>query len=100
VNEIVGSSQWLRDRLAAFLVEAQQLRARLNEVPLPITDHNAWVDRVNAYLRDNLGKAHAVRFSDFSGMVFHGDGSERSKMDRSLDGRSRRLHEFISELRV
>jgi hypothetical protein len=89
-----------RDQLALFLTEAQELRARLKENPLPIREHNAWVDRVNEYLRDIFGSGHVVRFSDFSGMIFYSDGSERSKMSQSLDGRSRRLHEFISELGV
>lgn len=87
-----------REQLAAFLTEAQRLRTRIDEVPLPIGDHNEWVDRIDGYLRQNLGKAYEVRFSDFSGMIFHGDGSERSVMSRSIDGRSRRLNEFMSEL--
>jgi hypothetical protein len=74
------------------------LRSRLNEQPLPIADHNAWVDGVRSYLRENLGADFEVRFSDFSGMVFYGDGSERSIMARSLEGRARRLNEFIAEL--
>jgi hypothetical protein len=65
---------------------------------LPIGEHNAWVDRVGEYLRDNLGKAYEARFSDFSGMKFLGDGSDRSRMSRSIEGRSRRLNEFMSEL--
>lgn len=89
-----------KDQLAAFLVEAQRLRNRTNEVPLPLPDHNAWVNRVSQYLKEHFGNAHEVRFSDFSGMTFYGDGSERSKMFQSLDGRSRRLHEFISEMGV
>jgi hypothetical protein len=87
-----------RERLATFLTEAQRLRRRLDEVPLPVRDYNEWVDRVGGYLRQNLGKAYEVRFSDFSGMIFHGDSSERSQMSRSIDGRSRRLSEFMSEL--
>lgn len=89
-----------KDQLAAFLTEGQYLRSRLNEDPLPIGEHNAWVDRVDKYLRVKFGKAAEVRFSDFSGMTFYGDGSERSKMSCSLEGRSRRLHEFISDLGV
>jgi hypothetical protein len=99
-NPSYRNHQEHKDQLAAFLVEAQQLRNRLNEDPLPIRDHNAWVDRVSQYLKEHFGNAHEVRFSDFSGMTFSGDGSERSRMSRSLDGRSRRLHEFISELGV
>jgi hypothetical protein len=41
---------------------------------------------VCAYLRDNLGPDSEVRFGDFSGMVFYGDGSERSKMSNSIEG--------------
>lgn len=89
-----------KDHLAAFLVEAQQLRKRLNEDPLPIQERNEWVNRVSEYLREHFGKAHEVRFSDFSGMTFYGDGSERSSFSRSLDGWSRRLHEFISEMGI
>ena len=88
------------NQLAEFLIEAQRLRSRLNEDPLPIRDHNAWVERVSGCLRENLTAAHAIRFSDFSGMTFYGDGSARSKMSRSLEGRSRRLHEFLSEMGV
>lgn len=87
-----------RDELARFLIEAQQLRSRLDEQPLPIAEHNAWVVKVSEYLRNNLGHDYEVRFSDFRGMVFYGDASEKSKMSRSLDGRSRRLHEFITQL--
>lgn len=86
------------EQLANFIVVAQKLRQRLGDNPLPIKDHNDWVARVNEYLRTNLGSAYEVRFSDFSGMTFYGDGSERSKMSQSLEGRSRRLHEFISEI--
>lgn len=88
----------IRDQLAAFLVQAQRFRKRLDEFPLPIGEHNAWVDSVQEWLRDNLGKSYAVRFGDFSGITFYGSGSERSKMSRSIQGRSQRLDEFISRL--
>jgi hypothetical protein len=84
--------------LARFLTEAQQLRSRMGETPLPIDDHNQWVDRVSEYLRDQLGDSYEVRFSDFSGLKFYGDGSDKSAFSRSLDGRTRRLHEFIKEV--
>ncbi len=87
-----------RLQLAVFLTEAQALRTRLDEQPLPVPDHNAWVDRVETYLRNSLGADYAVRFSDFSGMVFYGGPSEKSRMSRSLEGRSRRLTEFMAEL--
>ena len=86
------------EKLAAFLKEAENLRQRLEESPLPIRDHNEWVERVSQYLKENLGTAYEIRFGDFSGMTFYGDGSERSKMSRSIEGRSRRLHEFIAEV--
>jgi hypothetical protein len=92
--------QQQRDQLAAFLTEAQALRARLGEMPLPVAEHNAWVDRVSKYLRESLSSAHEIRFSDSSGMTFYGEGSEQSKMSHSLEGRSRRLHEFLSEMGV
>ena len=88
----------LKRQLAIFLSEAQRLRSRLNEQPLPIVDYNDWVSRAGTYLRENLGPDFEVRFGDFSGMVFYGDGSERSKMSNSIDGRSRRLIEFMTEL--
>jgi hypothetical protein len=87
-----------RDQLATFLTEAQVLRARKDEDPLPVEEHNQWVSKVETYLRGELGAAYSVRFSDFSGMTFYGSGSEKSKYERSLDGRSRRLMEFIKEL--
>jgi len=87
-----------KEQLARFLLEAQQLRGRLSESSLPIADHNAWVDRVDVYLVEQFGQSHKVRFSDFSGMVFWGGDSDRFRMERSLDGRSRCLHEFLSEL--
>ncbi len=87
-----------RDQLASFLTEAQALRARKDEVPLPVEEHNQWVEKVETYLRRQLGTAYSVRFGNFSGMTFHGSGSEKSKYERSLDGRARRLMEFIKEL--
>lgn len=86
--------------LAQFVTEAQQLRKRLDEDPLPIADHNEWVERTSEYLRAHLGAAYEVRFSDFSGVVFYGDGSDRSQMSKSLEGRTRRLQEFLHELAV
>ncbi len=86
------------DALGVFIVEAQKLRARIAETPLPTKEHNEWVARVEEYLLENLGPAFKVRFSDFSGMTFYGDASEKSQFSRSIEGRSRRLHEFISEV--
>lgn len=85
------------DRLAEFLTQAQELRDRLGETPLPVEEHNRWVDQMNGYFRERNARAQEARLSDFSGIMFYGDDSERAKMSRSIDGRSRRLHEFISE---
>lgn len=86
------------EKIAEFIREGQNLRARLNEEPLPIQEHNDWVERMVRYLRRHKGRAYDVRLSDFSGMTFYGSGSERSKMSNAIEGRVRRLHEFISEL--
>jgi len=86
------------EKLASFLVEAQKIRARLDKNPLPIKEHNDWVEHVNDYLATNLGSAYKVRFSDFSGITLYGNGSDRSKISNSLEARSKRLHEFSSEL--
>jgi hypothetical protein len=86
------------EKLSLFIKEGQQLKSRLGENPLPIQDHNDWVDRVDEHLEREFGNEYVTRFSNFSGMVFYGNASERSKMERSIDGRLRRLHEFISEL--
>ena len=87
-------------RLAEFLREGQALRERIRETPLPIVEHNAWVERMNDYFAEQNAQEYAVRLSDFSGMTFYGDGSERSRISNSIDGRSRRLHEFIAENRI
>jgi hypothetical protein len=84
--------------LAGYITEAQGLRKRSAATPLPVKDHNEWVEKVSEYLRSNLGAAYEVRFSDFCGMVFLGNSSERSQFEKSIDGRTRRLHEFISEI--
>jgi hypothetical protein len=43
------------EKMASFIVEAQKLRDRLGETPLPVRDHNEWGERVNQYLKANLG---------------------------------------------
>jgi hypothetical protein len=86
------------DQLGNFLLQAQDIRKRLDENPLPIADRDAWVARVTLYLRTDLGTAYDRRFRDFSGITFFGDGSPRSQMRNSLEGYSQRLHEFINEL--
>ena len=87
-----------RTKLASFIKESQSLRGRLKEIPLPIKDFNDWDETVLAYLQDNLDASYAVRFRDFTGMVFYGEGTESSNLKIEIDGRTRRLNEFLSEL--
>ena len=87
-----------REKLASFIKEAHAILARLNEQPLPIGDYNEWVERVVKFLTESLDESYAVRFNDFSGMTFYGDGSERSRLKNAIDGRIRRLNEFLPEL--
>ena len=84
--------------LSAFIFEGQELRARANDDPLPVEDHNDWVARMVTYFRNHEGRGYEARLSDFSGMTFYGDTSECSKYLKSIDGRLQRLHEFLSEL--
>lgn len=98
IRRYVPSKSIDPEKLANFIREGQDLAARLNENPLPIQEHDEWVERMVDYLKKHKEGGYDVRLNDFSGMVFYGDGSERSKMSRSIDGRLRRLHEFISEL--
>ena len=94
-----GSSRFKahREQLAVFMKEAEGLRARSVEEPLPVPAHNEWVSRVEAYLKEQLDASYAARFGNFSGMTFYGDGSQRSEYENSIRGRSTRLHEFIKE---
>ena len=86
-----------REALAIFVEKASSLSARASEEPLPITACNEWVSSVEAYLRGNLDASFVARFGNFSGMTFYGDGSPKANYKNSLDGRTRRLHEFIRE---
>jgi hypothetical protein len=84
--------------LSAFIQQGQVLLGRRNESPLPIQDHNEWVERIEKYFKEFHRSDYAVRLSDFSGLTFFGDGSEKSRFENSIDGRLRRLHEFLREL--
>jgi hypothetical protein len=97
VNDREARFRERREALAAFAEQATLLSARSSEEPPPIDAHNDWVSSVEAYLRRELDSSYAARFGNFSGMTFSGDGSPRSKYRNSLDGRTRRLHEFIRE---
>lgn len=86
--------------LSAFIEQGQRLMNRKEENPLPIGEHNAWVEEMETYF-GKFGRAdYVVRLSDFSGLTFYGDGSEKSKYSNALDGRLRRLHEFLREVPV
>ena len=97
VNDRGARFREFREKLAAFAGQASSLSARAVEEPLPINSHNEWIASVDAYLRENLDESFVVRFGNFSGMTFYGDGSPKSNYKNSLDGRTRRLHEFIRD---
>ena len=85
--------RWIREKLAVFAEEATSFAERSNEQPLPVEEHNAWVSRVDEFLRSELDASCSARFSNFSGMTFYGG----SQFKNSLDGRTRRIHEFMRE---
>ena len=89
--------QKLREALGEFLEECSVIQNRTDSDPLPIDDANDWIERVDAFLLNQLDRSYVARFSNFSGMVFHGDGSQRSNLRNALQGRSRRMHEFLQE---
>ncbi|MCZ6690771.1 MAG: hypothetical protein O7H41_14355 [Planctomycetota bacterium] len=84
--------------LAAFIREGGDLRARASEDPLPIEERHEWVGRMDDYFRKRRGKGFGARLSDFAGMKFSGDGSDKFEFEKSIDGRIRRLNEFLREL--
>jgi hypothetical protein len=84
--------------VSAFIQQGQALISRKNETPLPIAEHNEWVERMEAYFRKLRRTDYEVRLSDFSGLTFYGDGTEKSKYANAIDGRLRRLHEFLRDL--
>ena len=98
LNDKSNQSRDAREQLATFLKEADGLTQRANEVPLPIEEHNIWVSRVEQYLTERLDSSYAARFSNFAGMTFYVSTNYNSSFKTSLEGRTRRLHEFIAEL--
>jgi hypothetical protein len=99
LNDRSARFRVVRNQLSEFIKQAESLLHRQNEMPLPIKDHNDWTAAVEAYLRSTLDQSYVVRFGNFSGMTFFSDGSERATYRNSLDGRVRRLNEFIQEFR-
>ena len=85
-------------QLSVFIAEGASLRARSGEVPIPVEDHNDWVARMNEYFEQCGKPEYKVRLSDFTGMTFYGDGSDKSQFKKSIDGHVGRLHEFLGEL--
>jgi predicted ATP-dependent protease len=83
-----------REGLAGFLQEAEAMLRKHTGQRIPAEEHNAWVAQVENYLREQLDTSYIARFNNFSGMTFFsGSGAEKN----SIDGRCRRLHEFIKE---
>lgn len=97
VNDREARFRMVREKLAQFADTATALAARSSEDPLPNAEHNEWVSSVEAFLRSELDSSYAARFSNFSGMTFYGDGSPKSNYRNSVDGRTRRIHEFMRE---
>lgn len=98
LNDKAKQSRQIREQLAAFLKEAELLGQRADETPLPVEEHNAWVSRVENYLSAELDGSYAVRFSNFSGLTLYATTKPNSDFKTSLQGRTRRLHEFIAGL--
>lgn len=94
----------VRDRLGAFIAEAEQLKADLvawEDLGEFDADANNWHERVSAFVRTWIGEAFAVRlFSDpdIRGGEPFGLSSERLGRWRWLNFRVLRLKEFASEL--
>ena len=87
-----------REKLANYIDEINKVLQKIDEKELPILEHNIWVESVEKYLSTELDQSFVIRFSDFSGLVFYGDGTEKSKFKNSISGRVQRLSQFISEL--
>ena len=87
-----------REKITSFVAEGHQLVSRLDEEKLPTEEINNWVSNVENYLRLNLDGSFSSRFNDFSGMVFYGNGSEKSNQKNAIDGRLRRLNQFLADL--
>ena len=59
-----------REQLAGFIKEAEAILGRSATDPLPISEHNEWVSRVEKYLNLEMDASYAARFRNFSGMTF------------------------------
>jgi hypothetical protein len=55
---------------------------------------NEWAQKIHDLILGAYGEGEAVLFTNSSGYVFYGDGSEKSKLRNGIDGRLRRLSEL------
>src|SRR5947207_3299198 len=95
----------LREALGTFLIEGQELQAQchyVNREPAN-SEANAWAERVEQFLQDNLDSGHIARFRDGSGLPV-GANSISSIPHRQLWSglrvRLARLSQFIAEIPV
>lgn len=101
LQKINDKSSWLlsqKEKITSFVAEGHQLLSRLDDIKSTTEEINIWLSNVEKYLRLNLDASFASRFNDFSGMVFYGDGTEKSNRKRAIDGHLRRLNQFLTEL--
>ena len=98
LNDRSKRTRQIREAIGEYLKQAEKLNERANENPLPIAEHNTWVSTVESYLTTHLDSSYAARFGNFHGMTFYITSNPNSELRKSLDGRSRRLHEFLAEL--
>ena len=81
LQKINDKSSWLlsqKEKITSFVAEGHQLLSRLDDIKSTTEEINIWLSNVEKYLRLNLDASFASRFNDFSGMVFYGDGTEKS----------------------
>jgi hypothetical protein len=87
----------LADELGKFLEEGQALMARAqdHDQPLPTEEANDWGQRLEEFVRERMGVAKAAVLTNFSGMTFFSNGSDRANLRNGIDGRLRRIVQFI-----
>jgi len=86
----------LREDLAAYIDDLHPIRERSGNLEPPQSEYAEWVERVSQYLATHLDASYVTRFGDFTGMTFY-TSSPNSGLKRDLEGRAKRLHEFIVE---
>lgn len=98
INDRSDRFRIARERLTDLLKQSEALLVRSNEDPLPVAELNEWIDRTTEDVKTFLDASYATRLNNFTGLVFYGDGSQKSKYRNALDGRMRRLMEFLKEM--